>query len=95
MLALGTLLPRFSLPDYDGQLVTSDQFADAPALLVAFMCPHCPFVRHIRMGFGEFTREYQAKGLAVVGINSNDVDEFPEDAPAGMRASSHPAGQNS
>jgi peroxiredoxin len=92
MLALGTLLPHFSLPDYDGMTVTPDQFAAAPALLVAFICPHCPFVRHIRTGFGEFTREYQAKGLAVVGINSNDTDEFPEDAPAGMRDEARLAG---
>ena len=92
MLALGTQLPHFSLPDYDGTMVTPEQFADAPALLVAFICPHCPFVRHIRMGFGEFTREYQAKGLAVVGINSNDTDEFPEDAPDGMRDEARMAG---
>jgi peroxiredoxin len=92
MLALGTPLPHFSLPDYDGTTVTPDQFAAAPALLVAFICPHCPFVRHIRTGFGEFTREYQAKGLAVVGINSNDTDEFPEDAPAGMRDEARMAG---
>ena len=92
MLALGTQLPHFSLPDYDGTMVTPDQFADAPALLVAFICPHCPFVRHIRMGFGEFTREYQAKGLAVVGINSNDTDGFPEDGPNGMRDEARMAG---
>ena len=92
MLALGTQLPPFSLPDCNGTMVTADQFADAPALLVAFICPHCPFVRHIRMGFGEFTREYQAKGLAVVGINANDIDEFPEDGPAGMRKEAQMAG---
>ena len=92
MLALGTTLPYFSLPDYDGTIVTPDQFADAPALLVAFICPHCPFVRHIRTGFSAFTREYQAKGLAVVGINSNDADEFPEDGPAGMRDEARVAG---
>ena len=92
MLALGTTLPGFSLPDFDGTVVTPEQFADAPALLVAFICPHCPFVRHIRMGFGEFAREYQAKGLAIIGINSNDIDEFPEDAPEGMRKEARTAG---
>ena len=92
MLALGTLLPAFSLPDYDGRIVSSDQLADAPALLVAFICPHCPFVRHIRMGFGEFAREYQTRGLTIVGINSNDINEFPEDAPDGMRAEAGKAG---
>jgi peroxiredoxin len=92
MLPLGTPLPHFTLPDYDGTLVTPDQFAQAPALLVAFLCPHCPFVRHIRMGFGEFAREYHTKGLAIVGINSNDTDEFPEDGPHGMRDEARLAG---
>jgi peroxiredoxin len=92
MLPLGTPLPQFTLPDYDGKLVSPDQFAHAPALLVAFICPHCPFVQHIRMGFGAFTREYQAKGLAMIGINSNDVDEFPEDGPDGMREEARVAG---
>lgn len=92
MLALGTPLPSFSLPDVDGKTVSPEQFAQAPALLVAFICPHCPFVRHIRMAFGEFAREYQAKGLAIIAINSNDTDEFPEDAPDGMRDEARMAG---
>jgi len=85
MLPLGTTLPGFALPDFDGVVVSPDDFRESPALLVAFICHHCPFVRHIRHGFAAFVREYQARGLAVIAINSNDVDEFPEDGPEGMK----------
>jgi peroxiredoxin len=85
MLPLGTTLPGFALPDFDGVVVSPDDFRESPALLVAFICHHCPFVRHIRHGFAAFVREYQARGLAVLAINSNDVDEFPEDGPEGMK----------
>jgi len=92
MLALGTPLPAFSLPDFDGRIVSSSDFGQAPALLVAFICQHCPFVRHIRSEFSRFAREYQARGLAIVAINSNDIDAFPQDAPDGMREESRSAG---
>ena len=65
---------------------------DAPALLIAFICHHCPFVRHIRHEFARVCREYQERGLAVIAINSNDVSEFPEDGPDGMRQEAHDAG---
>ena len=92
MLPLETRLPDFRLPDLDGQLVSPDHFRDAPALLIAFICRHCPFVTHIRHGFAAFAREYQRRGLAIVGINSNDIDEFPEDGPEGMREEAAQAG---
>lgn len=92
MLPLGTPVPGFSLPDLDGRLVSPDDFRDAPALLVAFICCHCPFVTHIRQGFAAFTREYQARGLAIVAINSNDIAAFPEDGPGGMREEARSAG---
>ena len=92
MLPLGTRLPSFSLPDFDGRVVSTDDFHDAPALLVAFICGHCPFVTHIRSGFAQFAREYQARGLAIVGVNSNDIDAFPEDGPDGMRDEATGAG---
>jgi len=85
MLELGTPLPRFELPDVEGVRVSSSRFQDAAALLVVFMCPHCPVVKHIRNAFGRFAREYQPKGLAIVGINSNDVVAFPDDDIEGMR----------
>jgi peroxiredoxin len=92
MLPLGTPLPRFSLPDFNGDPVSPDDFRDAPALLVAFICRHCPFVRHIRHGFAGFAREAQARGLSIIAINSNDIEAFPEDGPDGMRAESAEAG---
>jgi len=85
MLDLGTTLPKFSLPDFDGRTVSDADFAGAQALLVAFICKHCPFVRHIRQEFSRFATEYTAKGLRVVAIASNSVDEFPEDGPEGMK----------
>jgi peroxiredoxin len=84
MLTLGTKAPDFSLPDTNGKTVSLSDFADAPALLVVFMCNHCPFVKHVRTQLAKLAREYQAKGVAVVGINSNDVDNFPADSPANM-----------
>ena len=92
MLALGTSLPAFRLPDLDGRLVSPDDVRDAPALLIAFICHHCPFVRHIRHEFARVTREYQGRGLAVIAINSNDIEEFPQDGPEGMRQESREAG---
>lgn len=92
MLPLGTPAPSFRLPDLDGRMVSPGDVRDAPALLVAFICHHCPFVRHIRQEFSRFAREYQARGLAVLAINSNDVTAFPEDGPDGMRQEAREAG---
>ena len=59
-------------------------FADAPAVLVIFMCNHCPYVKHVAAGLAELAKEYQRRGVAVVGINANDVDTYPDDSPAKM-----------
>jgi peroxiredoxin len=85
MLQLGTSLPSFRLPDVNGRLISSTQFPESPGLLVVFICPHCPVVRHIRTEFARFAREYQEKGLPIVAINSNDSTAFPDDSPEGMR----------
>lgn len=84
MLALGSEAPDFRLPDPSGRVVTRDELAGAPALLVAFLCNHCPYVQHIREGFARFAKEYRAKGLAIVAINSNDARSHPDDAPPAM-----------
>ena len=84
MLPLGTKAPHFRLPDPKGKWVSSDDFKDAPALLVAFICNHCPFVKHIRSEFAELAREYQARGVGIVGINSNDLVVSPDDRPEKM-----------
>ena len=84
MIALGMAAPDFALSDTDGQIVGLRDFAELPSLLVVFMCNHCPFVRHIREELAPFVKRYQAKGLAVVAISSNDVEAFPEDGPEVM-----------
>jgi hypothetical protein len=86
MLELGTTLPPFRLPRLGGGEVSSDDFADAPALLVMFICPHCPFMRHIRRELGRFSSDYAARGLAMVGINSNDDSAYRDDDWEGMQA---------
>lgn len=84
MLPLGTAAPAFNLPNVDGQMVSLDDFKSAPALVVAFLCNHCPFVKHIADPFAQFAREYQAQGVAVVAISSNDVANYPADSPEQM-----------
>jgi peroxiredoxin len=92
MLPLGTPAPHFRLPDFNGRIVSLDDFRDAQGLVVAFICNHCPFVRHIRAEFARFAREYQPRGVAVVAINSNDVEAYPQDGPAGMAEEARTAG---
>ena len=84
MLPLGTQAPDFRLPDPGGKMVSLSDFKNAPALLVIFMCNHCPYVKHISHTLAEFAREYEKKGLATIGINSNDVEAHPDDSPEKM-----------
>lgn len=84
MLPLGTTLPAFSLPNVDGRVVSSSDFAAAPALLVAFICNHCPFVKHIATELALLGRDYQGRGVGIVAISSNDATAFPDDGPAKM-----------
>lgn len=85
MLPLGTVAPGFALPDtVSGRTVALEHFAASPALLVAFICNHCPYVKHILDGFAALAREYGPRGLAVVAISSNDVTAYPDDAPGEM-----------
>lgn len=86
MLELGTPAPDFSLQDTDGEMVTLASFSEHKALLVVFMCNHCPYVIHLKSALADFSREYLAKGVAVVGINSNDVNNYPDDSPEKMKA---------
>jgi peroxiredoxin len=84
MLELGTPAPDFPLPDTEGKAVSLDDFADAKALLVMFLCNHCPFVKHVADEVSRLAKEYQDRGVAVVGINSNDAENYPEDSPEKM-----------
>jgi peroxiredoxin len=92
MVALGTAAPDFSLPDPAGTIHRLHDFDDKPALLVIFLCNHCPFVKHIRAGLAAFAREYQPRGLAIVGINANDVATYPDDSPQNMAREAKAAG---
>lgn len=92
MLELGTPLPSFSLSDFNGKTVSDADFKGSKALLVAFICKHCPFVKHIRSEFARFAKEYESKGLKVVAIMSNSIEEFPEDGPEGMKQEAADAG---
>ncbi|MGC2324604.1 MAG: thioredoxin family protein [Terriglobales bacterium] len=93
MAPLGMQAPDFRLPDVvSGRTVSLNDFKSAPALLVMFICNHCPYVRHVREHLAQLVREYQARGLAAVGISSNDVAQFPDDGPEGMKAEARAAG---
>jgi peroxiredoxin len=82
MVELGTPAPDFTLPSVTtGENVSLADFATAPALLVAFLSNHCPYVRHVESAFADFAASYESRGLAVVGISANDIVNYPEDAP--------------
>jgi peroxiredoxin len=91
-LDLGTSAPDFNLPDTQGNIVSLGDFKDAPALLIIFMCNHCPFVKHVLHVMVDLIKRYQAKGIAIVGINSNDVANFPDDQPEKMAEVAKKAG---
>src|SRR5690242_12258919 len=84
MRELGTPAPDFSLINVDGQTVSLSDFKGQPGLLVIFMCNHCPFVKHVAPELARLAMEYMPRGIAVVGINSNDTSKHPEDSPEQM-----------
>lgn len=92
MLSLGTPAPKFSLPDTDGKWVSLDDFKNNKALLVMFICNHCPYVKHVQKELASLCKEYQAKGVGVVAINSNDIQTHPEDSPENMALEKSAAG---
>ena len=92
MLPLGTTAPDFRLTDTNGKIVVLADYKDAPALLVLFICNHCPYVKHIRAGLADLGREYQKRGAAIVAISSNDVQTHPGDSPERMKEEARAAG---
>jgi peroxiredoxin len=84
-LALGATAPDFSLPDPDGKTHSLSEFSGKTALLVAFFCNHCPYVKHVAPAFAKLAKEYQSKDVGVVAINSNDFTMYPDDSPAKMK----------
>ncbi|MFM7063273.1 MAG: thioredoxin family protein [Actinomycetes bacterium] len=87
MLPLGTVAPPFSLPDPSGVLHSLADAAGAPATLVMFLSNHCPYVQHLGREVGLLTQRWQARGVAVFGVMSNDIDAYPDDAPDKMVSS--------
>ena len=86
MLPLGSDAPRFELENsVDGRRISLDDFADKEALLVMFICNHCPYVKHVREELGRLADDYLPRGVGIVAINSNSVDTHPQDGPEHMK----------
>ena len=93
MLELGTKAPDFHLPDtVSGKNFSLENFQNDRALVVMFICNHCPYVKHLQKALAIFGRDVQSKGVAVVGISSNDVTTHPQDAPEKMAEVAQVAG---
>ena len=91
MVPLGTPAPDFELPSADGTGVKLADL-DGPALLVMFLCNHCPYVRHVERALAATVATYAGRGVAAVAICSNDLDAYPDDGPAGMAEQARRAG---
>lgn len=95
MLALGTPAPDFSLPDVTtGRVVSLADFAEHRALLVMFVCAHCPYVVHVQPELARLARDYAPRGAGFVAITANDASQYPQDAPAPTAAMARAAGWN-
>ncbi len=84
-MTMGTPAPAFDLPDPKGRRHALKDYAEKPALLVVFMCNHCPYVKHLKKALVDFAGKYQARGLGIVAINSNDWTRYAEDSPEKMQ----------
>lgn len=84
MLPLGTKAPDFSLAECGGGTVSLDDLSGKKALLVMFVCNHCPYVKHVADQLKSLADDYMAKDVAVVAISSNDADAYPDDSPEAM-----------
>ncbi len=86
MLPLGTPAPAFQLPDVvSGRILGLDAFKDKKALLVMFICRHCPYVKHVQQELAKIGKDYLREPLGIVAISSNDASAYPDDAPASLR----------
>jgi peroxiredoxin len=93
MLALGTEAPDFALPDVTtGRTVRRSDFDERKALLVMFICRHCPYVRHVRQGLAGLGRDYGDRDVGIVAISANDPETYPEDAPQSLAEEAREAG---
>lgn len=95
MLDLGTQAPDFRLPDtVSGRTISLDTFAGKKALLVMFICRHCPYVQHVKDELARLGRDYGEKNVGIVAISSNDAEAYPDDAPASLKAMAEELGFN-
>ncbi len=85
LLPLGTKAPAFQLPDPSGKFHGTADATDTTALLVMFICNHCPYVRLISAELAAFGRDYAPKGVAIFAVNSNNAEAYPDDSPEMMR----------
>lgn len=87
MLPLGTKAPDFDLPEVvSGKATSLSTFADKKALLVMFICRHCPFVKHVQKELAQLGKDYFTGDLAIVAISANDAHNYPDDAPESLQA---------
>lgn len=95
MLSLGTKAPDFQLPDtVSGKTISRTDFTDKKALLVVFMCRHCPFVKHIQAELARIGQDYIPQGLGIVAISANNVETHPDDSPDNLKAMAKELGFN-
>ena len=86
MVALGTTAPDFTLPDVvTGKKVSLKDFAGKKAVLVMFICRHCPYVQHVKAELTRLGKDYQSKDVAIIAISANDADNYPDDGPASLK----------
>ena len=86
MLELGTIAPDFNLPDtVSGEMISFSSLKSDKATVVMFTCNHCPYVLHVNDEIVRLAKDYQAKGVSFVAISSNDVENYPQDAPDKMK----------
>ncbi|MBI3544371.1 MAG: thioredoxin family protein [Deltaproteobacteria bacterium] len=86
MVPLGKSAPKFELVGIDGKTYSLESFKGKSALVVMFICVHCPYVKAVEERLARLARDFSAKGAQFVAINSNDVDKYPEDSPENMQA---------
>jgi peroxiredoxin len=86
MLPLGTKAPEFHLPEVvNGKIISLENFADKKALLIMFICRHCPFVKHIQQELAKLDQDYSNSDLGIIAISANDAKNYPNDAPESLK----------
>lgn len=95
MIPLGSKAPDFQLPDtVSSKTISLDTFANQPALLVMFICQHCPFVKHVKEELARLGKDYADRGLGMVAISANNVETHPDDSPGNLKAMAEELGFN-